>query len=130
MNDNTTPDAAPKALNGEDQQKFWGQHRFSLLLIITVLIAITLTVVSMTIYNSSGAAQLDLSRPGYRSVSDKIDTKDTIDGYSSTGAVNKDTIKDFMKQYDDQATKAKGVDAFSGDPLNPDVLEFGTPASQ
>jgi hypothetical protein len=130
MNDNTTPDAAPKTLTGENQQRFWGQHRFSLLLILTVLIATTLTIVSMAIYNSSGAAQLDLSRPGYRSVSDKIDTKDTIDGYGSTGTVNTNTIKDFIKQYDDQAAKAKGVDAFSGDPLNPDVLEFGTPSNQ
>jgi cell division protein FtsI/penicillin-binding protein 2 len=113
-----------------DTLSFWDRHRLSLLLIIAVLIAIVMTSISVTIYNSSGAAQLDLSRPGYRSVSDKVDQTDEIDTYSSTGAVNKTTIEEFMKLYDAQAAKAKAVDAFNGDPLNPEVLEFGILADQ
>ena len=109
---------------------FWDRHRLSLLLIITVVIALVMTVISVVIYNSTGAAQLDLSRPGYRSVSDKVEKTDEIDTYSASGAVNKDTIQEFMKLYDAQATKAKAVDAFNGDPLNPEVLEFGTPADE
>jgi len=109
---------------------FWDRHRLSLLLIITVIVASTLTVVSVIIYNSSGAAQLDLSRPGYRSVSDQVEKNDEIDTYGASGRVNKETIEEFMKLYDAQAAKAKAVDAFNGDPLNPEVLEFGTPANQ
>lgn len=109
-----------------EEMGFWDKHRLTLLLIITVIIAITLTVVSMTIYNVSGAAQLDLSRPGYKSVSDKVDVSDKITEYSSFGSVNKDSINEFTKLYDEQATKAKAVDAFNGDPLNPEILEFGT----
>lgn len=106
---------------------FWDRHRLSLLLIITVAIALLMTTVSVIIYNSSGAAQLDLSRPGYRSVSDQVERNDAIDGYSASGAVNKETIEEFMELYDKEAAKAKAVDAFNGDPLNPEVLEFGTP---
>lgn len=109
-----------------EEMGFWDKHRLTLLLIITVIIAITLTVVSMTIYNVSGAAQLDLSRPGYKSVSDKVDVSDKITEYSSFGSVNKDSINEFTKLYDEQAAKAKAVDAFNGDPLNPEILEFGT----
>jgi len=109
---------------------FWDRHRLSLLLICTVLIALVMTVVSVVIYNTSGAAQLDLSRPGYISVSDKVEKTDRIDTYSSSGAVNKDTIEEFIKLYDEQAAKAKAVDAFNGDPLNPEVLEFNTPAGE
>ena len=109
---------------------FWDRHRLSLLLIITVSIAIVMTVISVVIYNSTGAAQLDLSRPGYRSVSDKVIREDAIDPYSSSGPVNKEVIKEFMRLYDQQADKAKKVDAFNGDPLNPEVLVFGTPASE
>lgn len=105
-----------------EELTFWDRHRLSLLLIITLLIAVTLTVVSMTLYNISGAAQLDLSRPGYQSVSDQIDKDTKIDTYSASGPVNKDTIQEFMKLYDEQAKKAKAVDAFNGDPLNPEVL--------
>ncbi len=57
---------------------FWQQHRLSLLLGLTVLIAIVLTSVSVFIYSTSGAAQLDLSRPGYKSVSNKVEKDDTI----------------------------------------------------
>jgi len=113
-----------------DDLSFWDRHRLSLLLIITIAVAIVMTTTSVIIYNSSGAAQLDLSRPGYRSVSNQAETKDKIDTYSSSGPVNKDTIEEFMKQYDTQASKAKAVDAFNGDPLNPEVLEFGTPATE
>ena len=115
---------------GEDDSAFWGRHRLALLLVGTVLTALILTVVSMIIYNSSGAAQLDLSRPGYRSVSSQIDSTDEIDGFSASGPIDKQTIQDFMSLYDKQAAKAKAVDAFNGDPLNPDVLEFGSPSNQ
>lgn len=119
----------PVKLGAEDLS-FWDRHRLSLLLIITIIVAITLTIISVAIYNSSGAAQLDLSRPGYRSVSDQVERADTINTYSSTGSVNKDTIQEFMDLYDSQASKAKKVDAFNGDPLNPEVLEFGAPSNE
>ncbi len=113
-----------------DELGFWDRHRLSLLLIITIVIALCLTVVSVVIYNVSGAAQLDLSRPGYRSVSDQIDKDSTVDEFSATGTVDKATIEEFIKLYDTQAARAKAVDAFNGDPLNPEVLEFGIPASE
>ena len=124
--DEPTTEAAVKVV--DEQLSFWDRHRLSLLLIITVVIALCLTVVSVVIYNVSGAAQLDLSRPGSRSVSDQVDKESKIDEYSASGSVNKETIEEFMKLYDTQAAKAKAVDAFNGDPLNPEVLEFGTTA--
>lgn len=110
----------------EDETTFWGEHRLVLLLIITIVSAIVLTVVSLGLYSASGAAQLDLSRPGYRSVSDQIDRETKIDEYQASGPIDKAAIEEFMELYDEQADKAKSVDAFNGDPLNPEVLEFGT----
>lgn len=116
----------PIILKPDDDMTFWDRHRLSLLLILTVIVALILTAVSMFAYNASGTAQLDLSRPGYLSVSDKVDKTDKITEYSAFGSVNKDTIDEFTKLYDEQAAKAKAIDAFNGDPLNPEVLEFGT----
>ena len=113
-----------------DSMSFWDKHRLSLLLAITVCIAIVLTSVSIALYNNSGAAQLDLSRPGYRSVSSQAEKTDTIDTYSASGAVNTGTIQEFIQLYDKQATKAKAVDAFNGDSLNPEVLEFGNASNE
>jgi len=117
-------------LKPDADMTFWDKHRLSLLLIITVLIAVTLTVISMIAYNVSGTAQLDLSRPGLSSVSDKVDKGDKITEYSSFGPVNKDSINEFTKLYDEQAKKAKAVDAFNGDPLNPETLEFDVNANE
>ena len=111
----------------EPELTFWQHHRLSVLLGSTVVIAIALTFVSMAIYNLSGAAQLDLSRPGYQAVSNQVDTVTKIDTYSSTGPVNTESIEEFMSLYDKQAEKAKAIDAFNGDPLNPEVL-YAAPA--
>jgi hypothetical protein len=114
----------------EDKLGFWDQHRFMLLIVLTIVISIGLVSVSLVIYNVSGAALLDLSRPGYQSVSEQVDQDKSAADYSAFGPVNDQTIDEFTKLYDEQAGKAKAVDAFNGDPLNPEVLEFGTPAAQ
>lgn len=110
----------------EEELSFWGKHRFLLLIVLTIVMAIIMTCISMVMYNVSGTAQLDLSRPGYKSVSDQVDTDNPIDDYSAFGPVNRTTVEEFTKIYDEQANKAKAVDAYSGDPLNPEVLVFGT----
>ena len=122
--------AEPITLKPDDDMTFWDKHRLSLLLILTVIIALAMTIISMFAYNASGTAQLDLSRPGYQSVSNKVDKTDKITEYSSFGSVNKDSINEFIKLYDEQAAKTKAVDAFNGDPLNPEILEFGTTSTE
>jgi hypothetical protein len=115
------------AIAVEEQLSFWDEHRFMVLITATIIIATILVCVSLYIYNVSGSAQLDLSRPGYQSVSDKVNRTDPVTDYSAFGPVNKGTVNDFTTIFDQQATKAKAVDAFNGDPLNPDVLEFSNP---
>lgn len=109
----------------EENLTFWQQHRFLVLIAGTIIIAIILVSISLYIYKASGAAQLDLSRPGYISVSSKTVNNDNgfVD-YSEIGPVNSDTIRQFKSLYDQQAQSATTVDSFGGDPLNPDTLEF------
>lgn len=114
----------------DEELSFWDQHRFMLLITGTIFVALVLVVISLVIYNVSGSAQLDLSRPGYQAVSDKVEKTDAIDDYSASGPINKTTVEEFTKLYDAQAAKAKAVDAFNGDPLNPEVLEFGVSGNE
>ncbi|MEP7204957.1 MAG: hypothetical protein ABI716_02070 [Candidatus Saccharibacteria bacterium] len=108
---------------------FWQLHRFLLLLIITISIALFLVGTSMALYASSGAAQLDLSRPGYRAISSQaIKTDNDFEVYPSAGQMDQSAIDSFRALYNKQSSKAKAIDAFSGDPLNPDVLEISTQA--
>ena len=77
----------------------------------------------MMMYNSSGTAQLDLSRPGYKDVRNQIVNNDNEFGsYSGVGIIDSNSIKEFKKLYKQQAQKINLVDAFAGDPLNPEVM--------
>jgi hypothetical protein len=108
---------------------FWDKHRFLLLIALTVSIALVLVGISMALYASSGTAQLDLSRPGYRSVSSQaVNTDSDFENYATFGQVDKAALTEFNTLYQKQAVKAKAVDAFSGDPLDPDILEISAPA--
>lgn len=122
-------DEPQNAVVTEETPNFWSQHRFLLLVSATIVVAIILTIISVIVYNVSGSALLDLSRPGYQSVSSQVDRTDPIDDYSAVGPVNVYTVKEFISLYDAQAKKATAVDAFNGDPLNPEVLEFGDPTA-
>lgn len=120
--DESTPVAAV------EEPSFWGKHRFLLLIGSSIVIALILVIISMEMYANSGAAQLDLSRPGYRSVSSQaVKSDSSFEDYSDSGPINQDTINTFKTLFDKQSQKAKAVDAFSGDPLNPTALEISAP---
>jgi len=113
----------PKVMAIVNEMSNSGKRRFLLFIIMSMIVSSVLVVVSMQLYNSSGAAQLDLSRPGYISVRSQamIDNSDFGD-YSSTGSINQSAITEFKSLYKKQAQKTKAVDAFGGDPLSAKAL--------
>lgn len=119
-----------KERQDENGISYWSQHRLAFLIGCAILISIGLVTFSMSLYNSSGAAQLDLSRPGYKSVSNKVDHEKTdVDEYGATGPIDEASISQFKKLYRAQADKVKAVDAFSGDVLNDQSLGLDAPSS-
>lgn len=111
-----------------EELSFWDQHRFLFLIGITIFISIVLVSISMAIYNSSGAAQLDLSRPGYRSViTGQSPSKNDFETYPQSGSIDASTVNDFQSIYAKQADNAKAIDAFGGDPLDPVTLGLNAP---
>jgi len=101
---------------------FIDKYRFLIMIIISVAIAFLMVAISLALYKSSGAYQLDLSRPGYNDVRDKIINEDNIQNYSDTGTIDQASITSFKSLYAEQENKAQAVDAFSGDPLSPENL--------
>jgi len=83
-----------------------------------------MTSISLALYKSSGAYQLDLSRPGFTDVRSQVEKDDSFQNYSSAGAIDQAAITSFKDAYSEQASKAQAVDAFSGDPLSPENLGF------
>lgn len=106
-----------------DSKTFWGMHRYVLLLVTSIGIALTLVSISLSLYVSSGTIQLDLSRPGYQSVSNQTDsTNGQVEKFPDTGNLDASVLKDFETVFSAQAAKSKAVDAFGGDPLDPNSL--------
>ena len=93
----------------DEQLSYWDEHRFMLLIIGTLVIAMVMVSLSIFIYKASGSAQLDLSRPGFQSVSDKVERTDRITEYGAVGPVNKETVNEFKTIFEEQSKKAKAV---------------------
>lgn len=97
--------------------------RLTIFVSIALLANVCLVVVALILYNSSGAAQLDLSRPGYIDVRDQVSTEELeVVNYSSNGRINQQTIAEFKKLLSEQVDKVKASGAFAGDPLDETAL--------
>lgn len=107
----------------------WQKHRFLLLVGGSISVALILVAISMKLYNTSGAAQLDLSRPGYEHVSEQVQRTDVFKGFSSTGEVDKQTFEDFRGMYNERAAQASDVNSFSGDVMSDAALSIDAPAA-
>lgn len=82
----------------------------------------------MSLYNSSGAAQVDLSRPGYDSVRSQVTDSTTFEAYPASGKIDKQAIDQFRTLYAEQAKKATAVDSFGGNVLDDASLQIDDPA--
>jgi hypothetical protein len=103
------------------------QYRFLGMMIGSIAIAAFLVGVAMALYNSSGAAQLDLSRPGYQSVRDQVVSTDSFDSFPSSGPIDKESLKQFRELFTEQAQQATSVDAFGGDVMSDKALSIDAP---
>lgn len=100
----------------------WRRHKFLVMVFAAIVAALVLVGVALALYVSSGAAQLDLSRPGYVSVRDQASQAPQIDSFSASGTVDKDTLDQFKSLYDKEASRATSVDSFGGDVMSDKAL--------
>jgi len=108
---------------------WWQQHRFILLIVLTIVISLFLVGVALAMYASSGTAQLDLSRPGYTSVRNQAVRSDTFSGFSEDGPIDKESLDQFRKLYDQQANQVTSVDSFGGSVMSDQALSIDAPAN-
>lgn len=106
----------------------WQRHRFLGLVAGVICLALVLVVVALQLYNTSGAAQLDLSRPGYQDVRKRAIHNDNTMSFSSSGPVDQSTVDQFTKLYDERAKNVLSVDSFDEAALSDDSLRvFNNP---
>lgn len=94
-------------------------HSLPVAIVSAITIALLLTVISVLLYSISGAAKLDLSRPGYESARGQIHRSNGSDqNFSASGSLDGKVIKDFLKIYDKQAKDLRQYSVFKEDILN------------
>lgn len=92
------------------------------MILLAILIAITTVSITLHLYKTNGTAQLDLSRPDYQSVRDKIANDDVITSFPSTGPLDSKAYADYRKLYEQQMNKAIENQSFAGDSLSDSAL--------
>jgi hypothetical protein len=105
----------------------WQQHKFLMLIGLTIVISFFLVGIALALYNSSGTAQLDLSRPGFKSVQEQASQSDDFNGFPATGELDQEAFDQFRKEYDKQVKKVTTVDSFSGDVMSDQALSINPP---
>ena len=107
----------------------WQRHKFLVLIALTIIVALILVTISLRLYVSSGAIQLDLSRPGYKAVLEEEGTSqpDKLERFPASGVLDKQAIEDFRKQYDEQLEEATAIESFGGGVMNDDALGIDAP---
>lgn len=100
----------------------WEKHRFFVLIVGVILVSLLLVCVALSLYNSSGAAQVDLSRPGYQSIQTEAGRKTVEDSFPSSGKLDKSAFDEFDKLYGNHSKRVVGVDSF--DPQALDVTNL------
>ena len=110
--------------NDSDSMSVWQRHRFFVLIAGVIVVSFILIGIGMYIYNTSGAAQVDLSRPGYKSVQAEASRQGVTDAYSATGDLTSDDFDNFNEMYNDHSRHVIGVDSFDPEPLADDTLQL------
>lgn len=108
----------------------WREHKFLLLVGATIIISFILVGVALGMYARSGAAQLDLSRPGYKDVREHADRNDQPTAFPATGKITNDSLSDFRDLYDTQSKRVTEYESFGGDPLSDKALGLDAPVAE
>ena len=99
-------------------------HRFALLVGGVILISLFMVSVAISLYNTSGAAQLDLSRPGYKDVRKQVTYEASEVSFPANGPLDKEALESFRKLYAARAKKISGTDSFDASALSEESLQL------
>ena len=100
------------------------KFRFASMIVCVIAVACTLTGISLHIYNASGAAQVDLSRPGYQSVRKEATANTSDEQFSATGNLDAKAYSQFNAMYDRHAKRTVDAPSFGEEALSDDSLQI------
>lgn len=107
----------------------WYRHQLLFFIGGSIIVALLLVLIAMALYASSGAAQLDLSRPGYKSVQGQLDQTDSFVSFPADGSVTTDTLDKFLELYNKQVRPVDNNNVFSPNALSEQILGIDDPSA-
>ena len=104
-----------------------GRNKLYLLIFGVVAIALLLVGIAMGVYNSSGAAQLDLSGPGFKDVQKGVQEDKDVTSYPASGSLDKASFDSFKKMYDERLRAVNAINGYDPAAVSNDTFNL-TPA--
>lgn len=86
-----------------------------------------MVTVAMDLYNTSGAAQLDLSQPRYKDIQRQVTKEEVSTSYPANGPFDATAYNSFRQLYAERAKKVTGVNSFDPTVLSEDTLQLLVP---
>lgn len=108
----------------EDLSKAIARHRLVALIGLVVIVAFLMTSISMTLYVTSGASSLDLSRPGYVQARAEVKDDQVSKSFPATGPLNKAEYERYKKLFDAQQTTIKNLGSYEAGPIDDTSLRL------
>ncbi|MGO3702145.1 MAG: hypothetical protein ACTJG2_03100 [Candidatus Saccharimonadales bacterium] len=82
---------------------------FPLMVLGSIIVSLVLVAISLVLYNQSGAAQLDLSRPSYEAVRSQAQQSEPFVGFDpSSGTLDEEDFTSFDELYTNLYSKKEG----------------------
>ena len=97
-------------------------YQFAAMVALAVLVATIMTSVSILVYVSSGAINIDLSRPGYEQVREDTSASGPITQFQSSGPIDRNAIDDFNNRLESIQTEINNMNNFSTDVMSNEAL--------
>ena len=108
------------------QPRFGFSSKVNFLMFIGTAIVLSIAMVmwALDLYNSSGAAQVDLSRPGYQSIREEASTGTGDDVFDSSGSLDATALDEFDAMYSKHAKRVVDSNSFTSDALTDKSLQY------
>lgn len=100
------------------------KNRFVVLIIASIIVSLLLVSVALALYARSGAAQVDLSRPGYSGVRNQVSENQDSITFQSSGSIDKEVLDAYEKLYNKTADQLTSVETFESVTLSDETLRI------
>lgn len=100
------------------------KNRFVMLIFGSIIISLLLVSVALIWYARSGAAQVDLSRPGYSGVRNKVSENQDSSTFQNSGPINKEVLDSYEKLFNKTADQVTSVETFESQALSDETLRI------